>query len=73
MASAEAWKSVMHTLREPAEDGSWGPPRTPAMVAKLTDYVWTIQEWLLQPADLHEDARPVSSLPGGLQNDRKQV
>ena len=39
----------VRTLRAQNEDGSYRP-QTPAMVAKLTDHVWSIREWALFPA-----------------------
>ena len=39
----------VRTLRERHADGSWGPPRSPAMAAGLTDHVWNLQEWLTHP------------------------
>lgn len=39
---------AVRTLREQAPDGQWRP-RTPAMVACLTDHVWPLHEWLSYP------------------------
>lgn len=39
----------VRTLRVKAADGHW-QPQTPAMVAKLTDHVWSLSEWLTYPA-----------------------
>jgi IS1 family transposase len=38
----------VRTLRTREEDG-WGPERTPAMAAGLTDHVWSMAEWLSFP------------------------
>lgn len=40
----------VRTLRRRRPDGSWGPPRTPAMAAGLADHAWTLTEWLTYPA-----------------------
>ena len=40
----------VRTLRERNADGKPGPPRTPAMAAKLTDHVWSLREWVTLPA-----------------------
>ncbi len=39
----------VRTLREQDSEGRWRP-RTPAMVAGLTDHVWPLSEWLAFPA-----------------------
>jgi hypothetical protein len=39
----------VRTLRVRGEDGAW-QKRSPAMVAGLTDRVWTLREWLSYPA-----------------------
>ena len=39
----------VRTLRKKGE-GEHYEPQTPAMVAGLTDHVWTIQEWATYPA-----------------------
>jgi IS1 family transposase len=39
----------VRTLRRRDQDGKW-QPRTPAMVAGLTDHVWSLSEWLCFPA-----------------------
>lgn len=39
----------VRTLRAKGSDGRW-QHRTPAMVASLTDHVWTLSEWLSYPA-----------------------
>jgi IS1 family transposase len=39
----------VRTLRERGPEGHW-QERTPAMVAGLTDHVWTLTEWLTFPA-----------------------
>jgi IS1 family transposase len=39
----------VRTLRVEVASGSY-EPRTPAMVAGLTDHVWTLQQWLTYPA-----------------------
>jgi IS1 family transposase len=39
----------VRTLRVKGPDGAW-IPRTPAMVAGLTDHVWSLPEWLTYPA-----------------------
>jgi IS1 family transposase len=39
---------AVRTLREQDADGQWHP-RTPAMVAGLTDHVWSLHEWLAYP------------------------
>ena len=38
----------VRTLRHKGADGHW-QPRTPAMVAGLTDHVWPLEEWLTYP------------------------
>ena len=38
----------VRTLRKKGEGGRY-EPQTPAMVAGLTDHVWTIQEWATYP------------------------
>jgi IS1 family transposase len=38
----------VRTLRVKGRAGRW-QPRTPAMVAGLTDHVWTLDEWLTRP------------------------
>jgi len=38
----------VRTLRQRGPDGRW-QPRTPAMVAELTDHVWSLAEWLTFP------------------------
>lgn len=43
----------VRTLRERTADGSWGPPRTPAMAARLADHAWSLEEWLMHPAVFH--------------------
>jgi hypothetical protein len=40
----------VRALRVQGGDGAWGPERTPAMAAGLTDHVWTLREWLTRPA-----------------------
>ncbi len=40
---------AVRTLREPLEGESWRQ-RTPAMVAGLTDHVWSISEWISFPS-----------------------
>jgi hypothetical protein len=40
----------VRTLRERTTDGSWGPPRTPAMAARLSDHAWSLEEWLMHPS-----------------------
>jgi IS1 family transposase len=40
---------AVRTLREQHADGQWHP-RTPAMVAGLTDHVWSLHEWLAYPS-----------------------
>jgi IS1 family transposase len=40
----------VRTLRQGGPNGRWGPPRTPAMSAGLTDHVWTLEEWITYPA-----------------------
>jgi len=40
----------VRTLRQRYDHGTWGPPRTPAMAAALTDHVWTLEEWLTHTA-----------------------
>lgn len=40
---------TVRTLRVQRADGSWAK-RTPAMVAGLTDHVWSLSEWLTHPA-----------------------
>ena len=40
---------VVRTLREQVADGHWRQ-RTPAMVAGLTDHVWSLHEWLAYPS-----------------------
>lgn len=39
----------VRTLRQRHPDGSWGPQRTPAVAAGLTDHIWSLQEWLMHP------------------------
>ena len=39
----------VRTLRQRRDDGTWGPPRTPAMAAGLTDHVWSMEEWITHP------------------------
>ena len=39
----------VRTLRQRGHDGRW-TPRTPAMIAGLTDHVWPLWEWLTLPA-----------------------
>jgi len=39
----------VRTLRTQDQKGQW-QPRTPAMVAGLTDHVWSLNEWLTYPA-----------------------
>ena len=39
----------VRTLRQRGPDGCW-TPRTPAMIAGLTDHVWPLWEWLTLPA-----------------------
>ena len=39
----------VRTLRERNPEGAW-QKRTPAMAAGLTDYVWSLVEWLTFPA-----------------------
>ena len=39
----------VRTLRVKAEQGRW-QQRTPALAAKLTDHVWTWEEWFRRPA-----------------------
>ena len=39
----------VRTLREKSPDNTW-VQRTPAMVAGLTDHVWSLSEWLTYPA-----------------------
>jgi hypothetical protein len=46
----------VRTLRERQSDGSWGPSRTPAMAAGLTDRVWTLEEWLTHPVAIRSSA-----------------
>src|SRR3954452_14992261 len=41
----------VRTLREPTGEGHWRM-RTPAMVAGLTDHVWSMAEWISRPAVL---------------------
>jgi IS1 family transposase len=43
---------AVRTLRQKDEQGQWRP-RTPAMVAGLTDHVWPLEEWLTLPAMQH--------------------
>jgi IS1 family transposase len=40
---------TVRTLREKGPDNTW-VQRTPAMVAGLTDHVWSLTEWLAYPA-----------------------
>ena len=40
---------TVRTLREKGPDNTW-VQRTPAMVAGLTDHVWSLSEWLAYPA-----------------------
>ena len=40
---------TVRTLREKGPDNTW-IQRTPAMVAGLTDHVWSLSEWLTYPA-----------------------
>jgi len=42
----------VRTLRKRTGAGPW-QPRTPAMVAKLSDHVWALDEWLSRPAVQH--------------------
>jgi IS1 family transposase len=42
----------VRTLRQKDEQGQW-QQRTPAMVAGLTDHVWSLEEWLILPALQH--------------------
>jgi IS1 family transposase len=46
----------VRTLRVRHLDGSWGPPRTPALAAGLTDHVWTLEEWLTHPVPFRSSA-----------------
>ena len=39
---------AVRTLRQKQEQGKW-QQRTPAMVAGLTDHVWSLEEWLTLP------------------------
>lgn len=48
MYSANFCRPV-RTLREPVGEGRWRP-RTPAMVAGLTDQVWTLRQWITMSA-----------------------
>jgi IS1 family transposase len=43
----------VRTLRERSGDGQWCD-RTPAMVAGLTDHVWSLSEWLSYPSVQHK-------------------
>jgi IS1 family transposase len=43
---------AVRTLRHQDEAGRW-QQRTPAMVAGLTDHVWSLEEWLTLPAAQH--------------------
>ena len=38
----------VRTLRQKDAEGHW-QQRTPAMVAGLTDHVWSLEEWLIFP------------------------
>ncbi len=42
----------VRTLRQKDEQGPWRQ-RTPAMVAGLTDHIWSLEEWLTLPAVQH--------------------
>lgn len=42
-------RTLRKRLGRRGERGQRYQPRTPAMAAKLTDHVWTLQEWLSRP------------------------
>lgn len=48
----------VRTLRERDAEGKWGPLRTPAMAAGLTDHVWSLPEWATFPAKPCRSSQP---------------
>jgi IS1 family transposase len=47
----------VRTLREKNAEGVWGPEKTPAMAAGLTDHIWSLKEWLTYPVAPRRDTR----------------